>query len=99
MSKDSTEDLKNMYIVGSHLEDIAMFIHHNAKLKSYNPKDNGSSTFLYKIGTSYITVKRDANYDTYTIQLHLKKHSTIIGELRSLDSEVIASSPGDEIPF
>lgn len=80
------------------LSDISLFLSETAAMYSFTTNKNGTTTAVYRINDNYISVAKDINNYTYSINFSLKPNATITG--RIIDGNIIASSvPNDEIPF
>ncbi|MDE5834543.1 MAG: hypothetical protein K2H26_03375 [Ruminococcus sp.] len=80
------------------LIEIDNFLKTTGKFNCLKSCADGTSRITYLINKYYVTLWYDANNYPYSIEIHLKKHSTLAGKI--FDSEIIAGSePFDKIPF
>ncbi len=85
-------------IITEELELLASFTRKNGKSVSFSVKNNAKTVTVYKVDNYFITVKRDANQQTYDVHIRLKANGTLTGEV---DNEGIIASPysNGAVPF
>ncbi|MDE6501640.1 MAG: hypothetical protein K2K02_01175 [Ruminococcus sp.] len=72
------------------LIEIDNFLKTTGKLNCMKSCADSTSRITYLINKYYVTLWYDANNYPYSIEIHLKKHSTLAGKI--FDSEIIAGS-------
>lgn len=85
-------------IVIEELELLASFIKKNGKSVDFSVKDNAKTVTVYRLDNYFITVKRDANTETYAINIRLKASGTLTGKA---DTDGVIASPyaNGAVPF
>lgn len=80
------------------LETLAEFIKKSGKSIGISVKENAKTVMTYKVENYVITVKRDANLQTYAINIRLKAKGTLTGKV---DTDGVIASPyaNGAVPF
>ncbi len=85
-------------IVMEDLEMLAGFVKKHGKSVDFAVKDNAKTVSVYKVDSYFITIKRDANTETYSVSIRLKAKGTLTG---TVDTEGVIASPysNGAVPF
>lgn len=78
--------------------NIDDFLQRKARLHSFHVNKNGTTTTVYRLSEHLVSVKRDANNCSFSVQFNLKKHSTVCSE-KITPYGILPYAPEDEIIF
>lgn len=91
-------DNENMNAIIEKLREINAILRENGEYCGLKICSDRTFRTTYRTGNYYVTVWYDANNYPYSVEINLKRHSTLAGKI--FNSEIIASPcPTDEIPF
>lgn len=80
------------------LRDIDIFLAETCTFDSLKVCKDGTTRITYLVNGQYVTVWRDANNYTYSVEIYLQKHSTLSGVISEPDV-ISAPCPFDRLPF